>query len=227
METTGYSLPARRPRRRTRSRGRGRDGLRTMLATWHPTRPARTTAAAATRGTPDRGWTWPPPLGRDFQGPLGATRRGRADSPTPCSLRRGRTTSTAAERYAGPPPGQGRSCRCTRALHRDPGCGPATPGCTGGRDRRESGHRSGEWGVVRSCIVKEDLDGPASRVLTRYRPCRHPDTRAGRPLVVPSGTDLAARLPRGAPPADVLAGSVGQVPQYVTYGSQPAGAGRV
>ena len=56
-------------------------------------------------------------------------------------------------------------------------------------------------------------------------PCRH---RAGRGdlLVVPSGTDLAARLPRGAPPAHVLAGSVGQVPQYVTYGSQPAGAGR-
>jgi transposase len=44
----------------------------------------------ARRARTDQGWTWPPPLGRDFQGPLGATRRGRADSPTPCSSRRGR-----------------------------------------------------------------------------------------------------------------------------------------
>jgi hypothetical protein len=64
-----------------------------------------------------RGWTWPPPLGRDFRGPLRATRRGRADSPTPCTSRRGRTTSTAAERYAGPRHGQGRSSslRCGRS----------------------------------------------------------------------------------------------------------------
>ena len=71
----------------------------------------------ARTGAADRGWTWPPPLGRDFQGPLGATRRGRADSPTPCSSRRGRTTPTAAERYAGPHRGQGRtsSLRCGRS----------------------------------------------------------------------------------------------------------------
>jgi hypothetical protein len=64
-----------------------------------------------------RGWTWPPPLGRDFPGPLRATRRGKADSPTPCTSRRGRTTPTAVKRYAGPRHGQGRSSslRCGRS----------------------------------------------------------------------------------------------------------------
>ena len=66
---------------------------RVMVAAWQPTRPANRTTARKTSAA-DRGWTWPPPLGRDYRCPLRATRRGRADSPTPCTSRRGRTTST-------------------------------------------------------------------------------------------------------------------------------------
>src|SRR3954454_8525687 len=59
-------------------------------------------------------------MGRDYRGRIGATRRGRGDSPTPCSSRRGRTTPTAAER-CGPRRGQGRTS--SRALHLAPGSG--------------------------------------------------------------------------------------------------------
>src|SRR4051794_18795839 len=112
---------------------------------WSPpgNRPGPRERRPATRAAADRGWTWPPPPGRDFQGPLGATRRGRADSPTPCSWRRGRTTPTAAERYAGPHRGQGRtsSLRCGRSTL-PPGSGPAISGCHGERTKNGTyGHK--------------------------------------------------------------------------------------
>src|SRR4051794_20633686 len=108
---------------------------------WSPpgNRPGPLERRPATRAAADRGWTWPPPLGRDFQGPLGATRRGRADSPTPCSWRRGRTTPTRRRTLRRSSPGS-RSyvLAALRALHPDPSCGPATPGCAASEQKNGS-----------------------------------------------------------------------------------------
>ena len=109
----GYSLQAVRAAERDLA-AQAETAYRTMVAAWQPTRPAANRGAESAA---DRGWTWPPPMGRDSQGPLGATRRGRADSPTPCSSRRGRPRPPPPERYAGPRRGQGRSSslRCGRS----------------------------------------------------------------------------------------------------------------
>jgi len=112
---SGRLLPPGGARRRARPRRQGREGLPGHPPDPHHTPPLRSRRAG------DRGWTWPPPTGRDCPG---ATRRGRADSPKPCTSRRGRTTSTAAE----PTPvltGVKAVLAALRASRLDPGSGPA------------------------------------------------------------------------------------------------------
>ena len=71
------------------------------------------------------------PTGRDYQGPRGAKRRGRAYSPRSC-------TSLGVDHAHHRPtlprssPGSRSSVPALRALHLDPGCGPAISGCRGG-----------------------------------------------------------------------------------------------
>ena len=132
----GYSLHAVRGRR-TRSRGTGRDGLphhgRRLAA--HPARHPNN-GAQEEHGEIEGG-RGRHHSGRDFQGPLGWRQRGRGDSPTPCSSRRGRTTPTAGSelvvkhgRRRGPPAAspQGRTHR-RRSRSRHP---------RRGRPRRET-----------------------------------------------------------------------------------------
>lgn len=68
---------------------------RRMVAAGQPARSASRTAhraGACSASAVGSGWMWPPPAGRGFQGLPGRRGAAPADSPTPRSLGRGRTT---------------------------------------------------------------------------------------------------------------------------------------
>ena len=112
-KATGYSLHAVRAAERDLA-AQAEAAYRTIVAAaWQPTRPAVRPSCSTDKVHARSGVDAAATTGvRLPQGPLGPTRRGRADSPTPCSFATGpRYRPTAAERYAGPRRGQGQGRR--------------------------------------------------------------------------------------------------------------------
>ncbi len=122
-KAAGYSLQAVRAAERDLA-AQAETAYRVMVAAWQPTRPTAerggqpaNRTADAQDGAADRGWTWPPPLGRDFQALSGQRGAAGLTAPHP-ALRDGvGPRPPPPERYAGPRRGQGRtsSLRCGRS----------------------------------------------------------------------------------------------------------------